>query len=284
MADDGVAAAAWRAWQGKTPVTLRQEPSDLIVARSDSNFGNAADERALAAIQLELEGSLSRAALALALSPSNVSAAPMLTVANKAGCARIPVFGASTSCRIIDRWDAAETDELTGKDFLSLLPSSVRPPGVGSKDRMQYDHTRPGAYLRYDADAWPSFCGQSATFSLWLETNTVHGGCLLSRYSAAQDDGHSTLQWALYAEGYGLCVKGERAPSSSYLPARYGLPLEKMRCRASSSLARAGTRHGCAPCGCRPARPSMHTGGACCVRRGAGKGGSSPPCPHARRV
>ncbi len=221
-------AAAWHSWQGKTPLTARQEPIDLAVARSDAKLGEAADERALAAIQLELEGSLSRAALSLALNPSNVSLAPMLTVSNKAGCARVPVFGDSTSCRIIDSWDPAETDDVTGKDFYSLLPSSVRPPGVGPKDRMRYDHTRPGEYLRYSSDAWPSFCGQSATFSLWVETDTVHGGALLSRYSAADEQGHSTLQWALYAEGYGLCVKGERAPSASILPARYGLPLEKM--------------------------------------------------------
>ena len=204
------------------------EPIDLAIARSDSKFAEAADERGLAAQQLSLEASLSRAALDLAFDTANLTVDAKIDVARKGGCRVIPVFGNSTSCRIIERWDPLETDDITGKSFFNMLPTSARPTGAGPKDRLIIDHTRSNQYLRYSADAWPSFCGGSASFSLWLATDTVHGGALLSRYSPVESDGHSTLQYALYAEGYGLRVKGARAPSVGVLPDAYGLPLEKM--------------------------------------------------------
>ena len=118
-----------------------------------------------------------------------------------------------------------------------MLPAMARPSGVGAKEPMLIDHLTPNEYLRYDADTFPSFCGDSATFSFWLETNTLHGGALLSRYSAIDSSGHSELEYALYAEGYALLVTGRKAASKHKFPAALGSPLEKMKSGSRRHLA-----------------------------------------------
>jgi hypothetical protein len=117
----------------------------------------------------------------------------------------------------------------TGRSYYSMLPAVARPSGVGAKEAMLIDHLAPKEYLRYDADAFPSFCGESATFSFWIETNTMHGGALLARYSAVDSKGHSELEYAMYAEGYALVVTGRRAPSKHKFPEALGSPLELMK-------------------------------------------------------
>jgi hypothetical protein len=49
---------------------------------------------------------------------------------------------------------------------------------------------------------------------MWVETDTVHGGALLSRYSAPDSHNVSNLEYALYADSDALVVKGSRAESS----------------------------------------------------------------------
>jgi hypothetical protein len=168
--------------EGKRPYVPAQEMVDTIIAQTSTSFADATGDRANSADQLQVENTLSRAAITLAVDPATVTVDPYISVAKKASCTQIPCFGNDTSCRLIDDWTGAiETDTLNGKHYYNLLPPSARPSGSGSKDRMTIDNLKPNEYLRYDADAWPSFCGQSATFSVWLETSTVHGGALLSR-------------------------------------------------------------------------------------------------------
>ena len=166
--------------------------------------------------------------------------------------AMLHMFGNDTSCHIIDTWDAKLTDTLNrNKQYYNLIPSAYWPSGFsanatdgvhnGNKDRMEIDpsyHLKPKEYPHYDPLQWKSFCGKSATFSLWLETDTVHGGAILARYSKENSTTHqSELEWALYAEGYGLCVRGRRAPSNSYVPTSYGLPLEYMKYKKRRHIA-----------------------------------------------
>ena len=181
----------------------------------------------------------------------------MIEVEAKASCRTIPVFGNDTSCRLIDKFDPPV--QSAGLTYYNLLPAAARlasPPGPGgdnssSNERLnasgaqrrqgatsvagqgpfRIDHLRPKAYLRYDADAWPSFCGTSASFSLWLHTETLHGAALLSRYEAPDPHGHSRLRYALYAEGHALAVKSETAGIRSVhaLPGSYGRPLAGMQ-------------------------------------------------------
>ena len=166
--------------------------------------------------------------------------------------ATLHMFGNDTSCHIIDTWDPKLNDTLnSNKEYYNLIPSAYWPStfranatdGVhnGNKDRMEIDpsyHLKPKEYPHYDPSQWPSFCGKSATFSVWLETDTVHGGAILARYSKENaTTHHSELEWALYAEGYGLCVRGRRAPSKSYVPTSYGLPLEYMKYKKRRHIA-----------------------------------------------
>jgi hypothetical protein len=220
--------------EGKIPYLPKQVPSDIIIQKTGTELANAHSERVESSKSLKLESTLSRAAIELAVSPPNVTAEPKIAVAKVANCHSIPLFKSighdDTSCHIINTWDAAEMDSLnTGRQYYNMLPAMARPAGTAAKDRLVIDHLTPKEYLRYDASAWPSFCGESATFSLWLETNTVHGGALLSRYSNVDSHGHSELEYALYAEGYGLCVRGRRAESKHTVPTALGTPLELMK-------------------------------------------------------
>ena len=63
------------------------------------------------------------------------------------------------------------------------------------------------------------------------------GAALLSRYSAADATGHSTLEWALYAEGYGLHIAGRRVKAGANLPISYGHPLSGMQSMTRRHLA-----------------------------------------------
>jgi hypothetical protein len=68
---------------------------------------------------------------------------PVLNVAAKQQCKQIPIFGDSTSCRVIDVWDPAVKDALTNKSFYHMLPSQVRPNNTSPTDRIVLDHLRP---------------------------------------------------------------------------------------------------------------------------------------------
>ena len=135
---------------------------------------------------------------------------------------------ADTSCRIIDDWTGSIELDAAEVEYYNLVPPSVRPPGVGPKERMMLDNAYANEYIQYSAQAFPSFCGQSATFSLWVETDTLDGGYYLSRY-ATSDKVKPARWWALYGEAYGLYVYGFNAPSQADLPTGWGRPLEHMK-------------------------------------------------------
>jgi hypothetical protein len=224
---------------GKQPFTSKAQLSDTILTRTDEQFATAAGERAGAAVKLMVESSITRHQIEFTANPPEVTVDPMINVTKKASCKEIPCFGKDTSCRIIDDWtDAVEHDGVANKSFYNLVPPDVRPTGAGARDRIRIDHTTPNEYLRYDSISWPSFCNQSATFSMWIETDTVNGVALLSRYQVPDSQNISDLQWALFAHGYGLQVKGLKGITgvelshvlpASFLKASPKEPLEKMK-------------------------------------------------------
>ena len=223
--------------KGKQPYFPEQKLADTIITRTDKQFSTAAGELAGSVVNLNVESSVTRNKIEFTVSPPTVDVDPTINVPKKASCTEIPCFGKETSCRIIDDWTGAvEHDTVTSKSFYNLVPPAVRPAGVGAKDRIHIDHTTPNEYLRYDSISWPSFCGQSATFSMWVETDTVNGGALVSRYQVPDSHNNSNLQWALDAPGYGLQVRGLKGARDEEVkhvaPATlldYGLPLEKMK-------------------------------------------------------
>ena len=218
--------------EGKAPYAPQQEMADTIITRTTTFFENAQGERQSAAVAQQVESAVSRSTIIFANTPPAVTTDPTINVVKKSSCTAIPCFGRDTSCRIIDDWtDAIETDTANNKQFINLVPPAARPTGLSSsRARIFVDHTRPNEYLRYGSPEWPSFCGQAATFS--VETDTVHGGALLSRYSVPDSHNVSNLEYALYADSYGLVVKGSRAYSSHVAPyslLEYGQPLQKMK-------------------------------------------------------
>jgi hypothetical protein len=219
--------------EGRAPYNPTQELADTILTRTDEDFEYAKGERHQAAVAMQVESSVSRNTVEFTVNPPTVTTDPTINVAKKATCTQIPCFGNDTSCRIIDDWTGAiETDTVNNKQFFNLVPPAARPAGLGSRARIFVDHTQPQEYLRYGSPEWPSFCGNSATFSMWLETDTVHGGALLSRYSVPDSHNVSNLEYALYADSDALVVKGSRAESSHVAPdslLEYGQPLEKMK-------------------------------------------------------
>ena len=215
--------------EGMRPYLPRQDQADDIVARGDAAWEAAHRDRVAQIDQIHVEEALARTVFGLVQNRGHTHEELGIEVPQRASCLDIPAFGADTSCRFIDAWDPEEIDSITNKTYYNMLPSANRPAGVGADARIKLDDVRPRQYLRYDAERWPSFCGQSATFSMWVETDTVHGAALLARYSAVDAaNNHSELEYALYAESYGLLVKGKRAPSTARLPHRYGLVFEKM--------------------------------------------------------
>jgi len=197
---------------------------------TDTSFAVAASERAEAERITAVEGSLGRSVAQKVMNPAPVIIEPQkINVAKNATCRRVIPFGADTSCRFISNWTgAAETDD-DGVPFLNLLPPAVRPPGVGGREPIYLDQNGAGEYIRYDPSTFPDFCGQSATFSLWIETDTLDGGYFLTRYGTSEKV-KPLRWWGLYAEAFGLYVYGFNAPSNADLPgSEWGRPFEFMK-------------------------------------------------------
>jgi hypothetical protein len=163
---------------GRLPYEPEQTPTDIMISRTDSAFADAQGEREAAALNLAVENVVSRATVQATKTTTTPAAPKTLTVAEKAGCTSVKAFqtkdastGAvtadDTSCYIIDDWTgASQVDSLNGnKNYYNLLPPSVRPAGAGPKDALYTDQFVAKKYTRYDAAAFPSWCGQSATFS-----------------------------------------------------------------------------------------------------------------------
>ena len=79
---------------------------------------------------------------------------------------------AASSCRAI-----SQTNHV-----YNIQPQYL-PSGYQPKDRVLLDHLGANTVLHYDATEFPSFCGISATFSMWVENwdNDAHS-TLIARY------------------------------------------------------------------------------------------------------
>ena len=161
--------------EGMRPYLPCQAQADDIVARGDAAWEAAHRDRVAQIDQIHVEEALARTVFGLVQNTGDTHEELGIEVPQRASCLDIPAFGADTSCRFIDAWDPEEIDSITNKTYYNMLPSANRPAGVGADARIKLDDVRPRQYLRYDAERWPSFCGQSATFSMWVETDTCTG-------------------------------------------------------------------------------------------------------------
>ncbi len=72
------------------------------------------------------------------------------------------------------------------KKYLPMIQSQHLPAGHRMKDRVLLDDNYPKKYISFNATEYPSFCGKSATFTMWIE----NWGCgaratLFARYPRA---------------------------------------------------------------------------------------------------
>ena len=213
---------------GKEPYRPRQTELDSLAARTDSAFADAQGERAAARTLTQVESNVGRSVAELSAITPAVFPDPGIVVPKKATCREIQALGAGTSCRIIDNWTGANENDTRRVMYINLIPPSVRPPGAGSKDRLNLDHGYPKEYISYDPQAFPSFCGQSATFSLWFESDTLEGGYVLSRY-ASSEQVKPARWWALVLGPLRVYVNGVNGTSSAELPKDWAPPFVFMK-------------------------------------------------------
>jgi hypothetical protein len=151
-------------------------------------FAQAKTEREVSTQEMHLENSITRMQTAEVANPPidafmALSTRARITVPAVPNCKTVPIFGSLTSCSII-KGTANETSPQTGdKKYMNMIPPAYRPAGLGGRDRLLLDHNRAKQYLSYNSVEFPHFCGQSATFSMWIE-NWDDGArsTLISRY------------------------------------------------------------------------------------------------------
>jgi len=146
---------------------------DIAGARQTDAFAEAQGERTMANVKIQVENGFNR----LVTTNANLQAVPEATpkiivprqVGSNGSCPDVPIFDDATSCHIMSGFNATTDAATTGStSFLPMLEPAYR-NNLGGKDRIWLDHNSKKQYLRYDAQQWPSFCGTSATFSMWVE-------------------------------------------------------------------------------------------------------------------
>jgi len=143
---------------------------DVSTARQTEAFAVAQGERSLAGMRIQVENAFNR----LVTANFGLQAVPeptpkIIVPARQPSCPVVPIFGDATSCHIMGGFNATTDAATTGNtSFLPMLEPAYR-NNLGGKDRIWLDHNSKKQYLRYDAQQWPSFCGTSATFSMWIE-------------------------------------------------------------------------------------------------------------------
>ena len=82
----------------------------------------------------------------------------------------------------------SEEDSETGRAFFGLIQPEYFPVDasgnrLGPRERVLLDHNHPQEMLSYDSSKFPTFCGRSATFSIWWESSTDAGMCAFTMYA-----------------------------------------------------------------------------------------------------
>jgi hypothetical protein len=172
---------------GKMPSSPETTQFDTSRAVQAAEFVKAQGERIVAEQNLAIESTLSRqVTISTHSSSSSVDPAAKITVPNVFGCPDVPIFNKTTSCHIMSNFTTYYTDTRTtgGKEYLPMIQPTYLPTGYHPTDRMLLDHLYNKEFLRYNATEWPSFCGQSATFSMWIENweTTDSRSTIFARY------------------------------------------------------------------------------------------------------
>jgi len=160
---------------------------DAAASMQTSFFADAEGERKAAARELQIENAFTRLVSQAVTNPVVDVSVAKIMVPVSVGCTQVPIFADKTSCHIMQNLSILSSDPATtgAKKFLDLIQPNYRPAGLSAKDRMKLDHNHKMEYLRYNATEFPSFCGKSATFSMWIENwDCGARSTLVARYPA----------------------------------------------------------------------------------------------------
>ncbi len=170
---------------GKLPAIFETTQFDTARAVQAAEFAQARGDRMSAEETLAIESALARSVTIAAHTPPSFVDPAKITVPNVEGCPVVTIFKATTSCHIMSNFTTYYTDTLTtgNKPYLPMIQPAYLPVGYHPTDRVLLDHLYHKEFLSYNATEWPSFCGQSATFSMWIENwDTEARATIFARY------------------------------------------------------------------------------------------------------
>lgn len=141
---------------GKLPFAPEETSWDDATSTTKQAFADAQSERQRADKSLQVEGALTRQALAqIGTPPAVAPPLPKIDVSPQEQCGSIAALGADTSCHIMAlEEEDGELDAVTSKEFFALIQAEyfpTRPDGtqVGALDGMYLNHSFPTQHLRY---------------------------------------------------------------------------------------------------------------------------------------
>jgi hypothetical protein len=161
---------------------------DVMKSNNQEAFATARDERLSISRELHVEGSLLRQTVSLATNPIVVVRDPPIIVENPSPCSPLSAYGNDT-CYIMKLNESDAILDTMASDSFSFYFPLIKPqyltPGRGVKDRAFLSVRKTNELLRYDPVAFPSWCGGSASFSVWVENEGV-AGYIISRYKTSE--------------------------------------------------------------------------------------------------
>jgi hypothetical protein len=200
------------------PENPSYETHNDILSATSEGFTIARDEQLSAMSQTKVQGSLTRATI---LSSPGVKYQQRLNVpdlqCNRTARPEFARFGKETSCRIMNLTDQDSLlDTTTNKTFFPLI-KQVYMSGMRLKDRAFYGEVAINNLLTYDPVHFPSWCGKSASFSLWWDPKAtgLQGGYVLVKMETT-----SKRSWALHVGSDGVHSLGD-PEVKIYTPKRF---------------------------------------------------------------
>ena len=159
---------------------------DAIKSINDESFANEQDIVLLTSRENQVDGSLTRQTVVLTGNPIEIVRDPPIIVNSSGPCRPLAAYGNDTSCYLMTLHESdAILDTTLNYQYFPLIKSQYLPPGRGVKDRAFLPVRKTNELLHYDPVSFPSWCGGSASFSVWVENEGV-GGYVISRYKTSE--------------------------------------------------------------------------------------------------
>lgn len=183
---------------GKVPFAPKETEFDRLLGAQDEAVSTLLSSNDYALGQAVL-GRVLTQALIKELQETPTSPSLPIAVAPDAGCAR--EWPPCQSMRGVN--DTLTLDTFTGKEYYNLIPPEAR-SGGGPQDRYVGPPPVRPLMLQYDAPTFPTWAGQSVTFSVWVKPTFL--GSLLSKSSNANQ---VEMCWSLLVDPvWGIGTQG----------------------------------------------------------------------------